>query len=87
MIIPVQAQLKGEKEPRRHLALVFPDADVPEDFILYRNAATQAVKAILGSPDIEPCLTDEMYWLIQFSEFISSSLDMELRQRKGGSDG
>ena len=83
MIIQTLIQLKGESEPRQHFALVFDDAMGPEDLIVYRNAATHAVKAILSSQDFEPFMADECFWLTQFAEFISSSLDLEL-QKKGG---
>ena len=77
MIIPVSVQLKGETQPQRHLALVFPDAMLPADLIPYRNAATTVAKEVLTNSDIGSCLNDECFWLVQFAEFISTSLDAE----------
>ena len=74
MIVPVSVQLKGEREPHERFALVFEDITVPEDFISYRNAATMAAKTILCS-NFSQDLTDECYWLLQFAEYISTSLD------------
>ena len=75
MIIKVNVQLKGEKEPRTHYALVFPDAMAPADFIPYRNAITTAAKEIVSNPDVSGLLNDEAFWLIQMAEFITASLD------------
>ena len=83
MITKVKVQLKGETEPQDHFALVFHDASGVADFIAYRNALTQVVKAILTSEDYNSYLTDECFWLIQLSEFISSGLDHAV-QEKGG---
>jgi len=81
MIVPVKVQLKGEKEPEQHLALVFEDARIPEDLISYRNALTTACKAILTNEDGN-FFTDEVFWMLQLAEFISSSLDDEMERRR-----
>ena len=78
MIVKVKVQLNGDKEPREHYALVFPDVTLPEDFIPYRNALTTSAKEIISNPDVGDCLNDEAFWLIQLSEFISTSLDDEI---------
>lgn len=82
MITTVNVQLKGEHEPQKHYALVFPDAMGPEDFISYRNALTTAAKTIVSCEEVEGCLNDEAFWLIQLSEFISTSLDDELLRKE-----
>lgn len=74
MIIPVNVQLKGESQPNKHYALVFSDVMGVEDFIAYRNALTTAVKACLTS-DSAGYIDNELFWLVQLSEFISSSID------------
>lgn len=74
MIIPVNVRLKGESEPNKHYALVFSDVMGIEDFIAYRNALTKAVKACLTS-DSAGYIDNELFWLVQLSEFISSSID------------
>ena len=76
MIIKTLVQLKGESEPQQHFALVFDDIVDPRDFVTYRNALTTAVKSILTSEDGE-YLQDECFFLIQLSEYISSSLDLK----------
>lgn len=81
MIIPVTVQLKGESKPQEHYALVFDDVMGPEDFIAYRNALTTVTKVALT--DSNACCLDELFWLVQLSEFISSSLD-EYYQKRGG---
>ena len=83
MITKVKVQLKGETEPQDHLALVFHDVTGIADFIVYRNALTQVVKAVLTTEEYNSYLTDECFWLIQLSEFISSGLDHAV-QEKGG---
>ena len=85
MIINTLVQLKGEKEPQPHIALVIDDAITPSDLAAYRNALTTAAKFILTCEDGEN-FHEECFWLLQLSEFISSSLDMEL-ERKGGRHG
>ena len=80
MIVPVNVQLKGESKPTKHLALVFDDVTGVEDFISYRNALTNVSKCIISSEE-DYNLNDQCFWLIQLSEFISSSLDEELRKR------
>ena len=82
MITKVKVQLQGDTEPQEHLALVFPDATGVADFITYRNALTQVVKAVLTTEEYNSYLNDECFWLIQLSEFISSGLDLEA-QKKG----
>lgn len=82
MIVPVKVQLKGDKEPQRHLALVFEDAVIPHDFIPYRNALTTAAKEILTCGDYDGCCNDEMFRMLQLAEFISSSLEDELQRRE-----
>lgn len=77
MIITTNVQMKGESHPDRHLALVFPGVMYPEDLIPYRNAMTEAVKAILTSDNYDGWLSDECFYLIQMAEFISDSLDEE----------
>lgn len=78
MIITTNVQLKGESQPQKHLALVFPGPMGPEDLILYRNAMTEAVKAILTSSDYDGgYLSSECFYLLQMAEFISDSLDEE----------
>ena len=85
MIITTLAQLKGESEPQPHIALVIDDAVMPSDLISYRNALTTAAKFILTCWDGEN-FHDECFWLLQLSEFINSSLDIEL-ESKGGRHG
>lgn len=90
MIIRTLVQLKGEKEPHQHYALVFDDAMGPQDLIAYRNAATSAVKAIISSSD-NCFMEQECFFLLQLAEYISSSLDDEMDslermlKEKGGS--
>ena len=85
MIIKTMVQLKGESEPQQHFALVFDDIVTPSDFMVYRNALTQAVKSILISEDGEN-FNDECFWLLQMAEFMSTALDVELYW-KGGDNG
>ena len=75
MIVKVKVQLKGDQEPRDHYALVFDDAMGPADLIPYRNALTMAAKEIVSNPDVGEYLNEEVFWLIQLSEFIGTSLD------------
>lgn len=75
MITPVTVQLKGDREPQQHYALVFPDVTQPDDLILYRNAATSIVKQVIVTEELGDSLADECFWLLQFAEFISTSLD------------
>lgn len=90
MIVPMLVQLKGESEPKQHFALVFDDATDPQDLSVYRNAAIEAVKAIITSSD-DFYLDEECFWLLQLAEFISDSLDLEMEslerklKEKGGS--
>lgn len=85
MTVPVKVQLKGESEPQQRLALVFDDVYLPDDLIPYRNALTMACKEVTSSEDGN--YLDEVFWLLQLAEFISSSLDDELeRRRKSISD-
>lgn len=80
-IIKTLVQLKGESEPRPHLALVFDDARDPVDFMVYRNALTMAAKQLVSEDD--GTYTDQVFWLIQLSEFISTALDIELYWKGG----
>lgn len=82
MIVPVNVQLKGESEPKKHLALVFPDAVVPKDFADYRNALTNTVKTILCNDGECLGLSDECFYLLQLSEFINTALDKELKEKE-----
>lgn len=82
MIIQTLIQLKGESEPRQHFALVFDDVARAEDFIPYRNALTTVAKAVITSSEPD-AYADELFWIVQMAEFISSSLDLEY-QKKGG---
>ena len=75
-IVKVNVQLKGESKPEEHYALVFDDAMGYGDFIVYRNALTTAAKAIATEEDT--LCTEEIFWLIQLSEFINTALDYEL---------
>lgn len=78
MIITTTVKLKGESRPCEHLALVFPGPMGTEDLIAYRNAMTEAVKAILTSGDYDDgSLSSECFYLIQMAEFITDSLDEE----------
>ena len=95
MTIQALVQLKGEKEPQQHVALVIEDATTPVDLSVYRNALTTAVKVILSSDEGE-CFCDECFWLLQLAEYIGTSLDTELEEKmrllhnlkqKGGQDG
>jgi len=81
-IIKTEVQLTGELRPRQHYALVFPDAYSPEDLIPYRNALTQAVKTITVSEEACQYIHDELFWLIQLAEFITTALD-DNRKSKG----
>ena len=81
MIIPVSVQLKDETQPRQHYALVFPDAMGPDDLITYRNAATSVIKQILITEELQGYLADECFYLLQFAEFISDSLDNYLTKK------
>lgn len=83
-IIKTVVQLKGEKEPHQHIALVFDDVMEPADLMFYRNALTMATKAVLIS-DNSDLYSSELFWLIQLSEYISTALDVELYW-KGGDD-
>jgi hypothetical protein len=83
--IQTLVQLKGESEPQPHYALVFDDATSLAVFMIYRNALTSAAKALASQG--EDLWNDEIFQLIQLSEFISSALDMELYWKKGGQDG
>lgn len=74
MITTVTAQLKYEKEPREHIALVFDDAQVPADLAVYRDAAIAAAKAIVSVPELGGCMDQDIFWLLQFAEFINVSL-------------
>ena len=78
MITTVNVQLKGDEAPRKHYALVFPDAMGPENFIPYRNALVAAAKIIVSTPELSGCFDDEAFWLLHLSEFITVSLDREL---------
>ena len=53
------------------------------DLVVYRNALTTAVKAILTSSD-DFCLEKECFFLLQMAEYISSFLDdqMDLLERR-----
>lgn len=82
MIISQQLQLKGETEPHRHIALVFPDACGPEDLIAYRDAVTTAVKVILTSENVPGNLSDDCFFLLRLAEFIDDSIDAELSRAK-----
>lgn len=86
-IIRTQVQLRGESEPQQHYALVFDDALSPADFLVYRNALTTAAKAIVSSDEDAGNFSNELFWLIQLSEFINTALDIELYFNKGGQDG
>lgn len=77
MIITTTVKLKGETRPCEHLALVFPGPMGTEDLIAYRNAMTEAVKAILTSGDFDGYLSSECFYLLQMAEFITDSLDEE----------
>ena len=80
-IIKTTVQAKGDKEPKEHFALVFDGISDLSDFMFYRNALTTAAKTLASSDDF---CTDEIFWLIQLAEFISSSLDYELYWKKIG---
>ena len=80
-IIRTTVQLRGDKEPRQHLALVFDDARTLSKFMAYRNALTTAAK-MLASNDDNIC-SEEIFYLIQLAEFISTALDIELYWNKG----
>jgi len=84
-IIRTQLQLNGESEPQQHYALVFDDATGLHTFMTYRHALTSAAKGLASMGD--DIWNDEIFQLIQLSEFISSALDMELYWKKGGQDG
>ena len=75
MIIRVKVQLKGDDAPKNHLALVVPGAMTPEDLIPYRNAITSSVKALLTDEGLSGYLAEDLFWLVQLSEFITTSLD------------
>ena len=79
-IIRTKVQLKGEKEPQEHYALVFDDAIGPADFLVYRNALTTAAKMLVSDEDI--ICYNEAFWLIQLSEFINTALDIDLYFQK-----
>ncbi len=83
MIVKVNVQLKGEKEPQDHYALVFDDAMGPADFIAYRNALTMTAKELASNESSSGYYDEEIFWLIQLSEFISTSLDDELKKEGG----
>lgn len=77
MIVRTTVQFKKDPEPRQYYALVFEDVSVPMDFITYRNALTMVIKEVLSTPELDH-IHDECFWLLQLSEFISTSLDEEL---------
>lgn len=70
-------QLPGETEPQPHYALIFDDVVKPIDFTTYRNALMDAAKAIMSINDLGP-LQNDVYWLLQIAELISSALDQEI---------
>ena len=74
-IVPIKIQLKGDKEPKTHYALVLPDIKHPEDFICYRNALLEAVKSLLTDEGLSGYMAEDLFWLVQLSEFITTSLD------------
>ena len=80
MTIQALVQLKGEKEPEKHVALVIEDATTPCDLAVYRNALTSAAKVILTSDDGEYFL-EECFFLLQLAEYIGTSLDTELEDK------
>lgn len=84
MIIPVSVQMKGEKEAHCRLAVVLPDAYGPTDLINYRNALMECIKAILATDELQGYLDDELWWLMQLTEYINAGLD-EALEKKGGS--
>lgn len=77
MIIRTKAQFGKDVEPQQYFALVFEDVSVLRDFVTYRNALTMITKAVLSIPELD-YVYDECFWLLQLSEFISTSLDEEL---------
>lgn len=81
MIVPVQVKLKGHTKPQQRYALVFDDINCPGDFIVYRNALTTAVKEILSEANDSSCFEEELFFLLQLAEFISTSLD-EIAEKK-----
>jgi len=74
-IIPAKVKMAGDSEPRVRYALVFDDATHPDDLIAYRNAATSVVKALINDTDYGPFLADDLYFLLQFSEFITVAIE------------
>lgn len=74
-IVPVKVQIKGESQSRVHWALLFPDASQPEDLADYRNALTQCAKSILCDDEKAVQLNDELFYIIQLAEFITTALE------------
>lgn len=70
-------QMPGDSEPQLHFALVFDDVVSPIDFTTYRNALIDSAKAIMSIKDLGP-LQNDVYWLLQIAELISSALDQEI---------
>jgi len=85
MIIRTRVKLKGDDEPQEHYALVFDDADEIYVFMSYRNALTTAAKTL--ATECGDICNNEIFYLIQLAEFISSSLDVELYWNKQGENG
>lgn len=81
MIIKTLVQLDFDSEPQEHYALVFDDVICPRDFITYRNALTTVCREMASSPEMENIsgIGNCIYWLLQMAEYISESLDTELK--------
>lgn len=83
MIQMVKTKVGNEKEPEERIALVIENADNIADLAAYRKALMNIAKSVLITDELVPYQCDDLYWILQLADFISSSFEQQC-VKKGG---